>query len=59
MRDFLFSIIVTKIYGSNENIFYLPKELLIKIEIPNSYILFKEKYPILQCIKDLFAILYL
>ena len=52
MKDFLFSMLITKLYGNNENIFYLPKELNIKIEIPNSYISFRDKYPILQCIRE-------
>ena len=52
MKDFLFSILITKFYRNNENIVYIAKELKIKIEIPNGYISFFRKYPILQCIKS-------
>ena len=47
MMEFLFSILITKLYGQNEDIFYLPKEVEIKIEIPNGFINFIEKFPIL------------
>ena len=47
MMEFLFSILITKIYGQNEDIFYLLKEIDIKIEIPNSFIDFLQKFPIL------------
>ena len=47
MMEFLFSILVTKFYGQNEEIFFLPKEVEIKIEIPNGFINFIEKFPIL------------
>ena len=47
MTEFLFSILITKLYGQNENIFYLPKSVKIKVEIPNSFIDFFYKFPIL------------
>ena len=47
MMEFLFSILITKVYGQNEDIFYLPKDIEIKIEIPNGFIRFMEKFPIL------------
>ena len=47
MTEFLFSILITKLYGQNEDIFYLPKEIEIKIEIPNGFIDFMKKFPIL------------
>ena len=47
MMEFLFSILITKLYGRNEDIFYLPREVEIKIEIPNGFINFFEKFPIL------------
>ena len=47
MMEFLFSILITKLYGRNEDIFYLSKEVEIKIEIPNGFINFTEKFPIL------------
>ena len=50
MLDFLFSIIITKIYRQNEKIIYLPKDIEIKIEIPNGFINFFEKFPILTLI---------
>ncbi len=48
MMEFLFSFLITKLYGKNENIFYLSKEIEIKIEIPNSFIDFFAKFPILN-----------
>ena len=37
MKEFLFSILITKLYGHDEDIFYLPKEIGIKVEIPNGF----------------------
>jgi hypothetical protein len=48
MMDFLFSLLITRFYGQNEDIFYLFKNIQIKIEIPNSFIDFFEKFPILS-----------
>ena len=45
--EFLFSILITKIYGQNEDIFYLPKDIEIIIEIPNGFVDFMKKFPIL------------
>ena len=47
MMEFLFSILITKLYGQNEDIFYLFNEVDIKIEIPNGFIDFLQKFPIL------------
>jgi len=47
MMEFLFSILITRLYGQNEDIFYLFKEVDIKIEIPNGFIDFFQKFPIL------------
>ena len=47
MMEFLFSILITRLYGHNEDIFYLPKNILIKIEIQNEFIDFFVKFPIL------------
>ena len=47
MMDFLFSLLITRFYGQNEDIFYLSKNIQIKIEIPNSFIDFFLKFPIL------------
>jgi hypothetical protein len=38
MKDFLYSFLITKLYGQNETLFYLSKEVEIKIEIPNGFI---------------------
>ena len=48
MMEFLFSALITKLYGKNERLFYLSKEIEIKIEIPNSFIDFFAKFPILN-----------
>ena len=48
MMEFLFSILITRCYGQEEDIFYLSKDIEIKIEIPNSFINFFEKFPILN-----------
>ena len=47
MMEFLFSLLITKLYQYNENIFYFSKKIRIKIEIPNSFIDFFAKFPIL------------
>ena len=47
MLNFLFSLLITRFYGQNEDIFYLSKDVEIKIELPNSFINFYEKFPIL------------
>ena len=51
MMEFLFSILITKLYGQNEDIFYLPKDIIIKIEIPNGFIDFINKFQILTLFK--------
>ena len=48
MMEFLFSVLITKVYGKNENIFYLSKYIKVKIEIPNSFIDFFAKFPVLD-----------
>ena len=48
MLEFLFSILITKFYGQNEDIYYLPNNFEIKVEIPNGFINFIEKFPILS-----------
>ncbi len=45
--EVLFSILITRFYGQNEEIFYLPKNIPIKVEIPNTFINFLEKFPFL------------
>ena len=51
MMEALFSILITRFYGQNEDIFYLPKNISIKVEIPNTFINFLEKFPILNLFK--------
>ena len=51
MNEFLFSILIFKFYGQNKDIFYLSKNIQIKVEIPNTYIDFFEKFPILTIFK--------
>ena len=48
MNDFLYFILITKLYGQDNNIFYLSKKIKIYLEIPNSFISFLDKYPILE-----------
>ena len=45
--EVLFSILITRFYGQNEEIFYLPKNIPIKVEIPNTFINFLENFPFL------------
>ena len=48
MMEVLFSLLITRFYGQNEDIFFLPKNIPIKVEIPNTFINFFEKFPILN-----------
>ena len=48
MTEFLFSLLITKLYRRNEDFFYFSKDIEIKIEIPNGFIGFIEKIPILS-----------
>ena len=48
MMEFLFSMLITRFYGENEDIFFLSKDIQIKVEIPNTFIDFFEKFPILS-----------
>ena len=52
MKDFLYSFLITKLYGQNENLFYLSKDIEIKIEIPNGFVDFFLKFPILSMFKN-------
>ena len=52
MTEFLFSVLITKLYGHGEELFYLPKEIEIKIEIPNGFVNLINKFPILQLFKE-------
>ena len=48
MKNFLFCFLVTKFYSQNENLFYLSKNVEIKIEIPNGFIEMFYKFPLLD-----------
>ena len=52
MKEFLYSFLITKLYGQNETIFYLPKEVEFKIEIQNGFVYFFLKFPILSMFKN-------
>ena len=52
MKDFLYSFLITKLYGQNESLFYLSKDVEIKIEIPNGFVDFFLKFPILSMFKN-------
>ena len=51
MNEFLFSILITKFYKNKGSIYYLWKRIKIKVEIPNSFIDFFSKFPILSLFK--------
>ena len=51
MNYFLFSILITKIYQTNYNILYIPKNFNIYVEIPNGTEVFIDDYPILTIFK--------
>lgn len=54
MMEFLFSILIIKIYKVNEDIFYINKNIKFYIEIPNGFISFKLKFPISDLIPEIF-----
>jgi hypothetical protein len=47
MMEFLFSVLITNLYRKDENIFYLSKKIEVKVEIPNSFIDYFAKFPLL------------
>ena len=51
MKDFLYCFLITKLYGQNENLFYLSKKVEIMVEIPCGFIDFFLKFPILSMFK--------
>ena len=51
MKELLFSILITRFYGRSEDIFYLSKNIEIKVEIPNDFIDYLSKFPILTLFK--------
>lgn len=48
IRDFLFTFLIIKYYSKDENIFYYGEEIKIKIEVPNSFDNYFNKFPILN-----------
>ena len=48
MMEFLFSVLITNLYRKDENIFYLSKKIEVKVEIPNSFIDYFAKFPLLN-----------
>ena len=48
MKEFLFSILINRFYGKNEDIFFLSKDISIKVEIPNTFIDFLETFKFLS-----------
>ena len=47
MKYFLFAVLITKLYQTNDNILYIPKNINIYVEIPNGPQHFLDDYPIL------------
>ena len=52
MKDFLYSFLITKLYGQNEDLFYLSKKVEIVIEIPCGFVNFFNKFPLLSMFKN-------
>ena len=48
MNEFLYFVLITKLYNQENNIFFLSKEIKVYIEVPNSFINFFQKFPILN-----------
>ena len=48
INEFLFSFLITKFYTNNENIIYIPNNMKIYIEVPNSFENYLTKFGILN-----------
>ena len=48
MNEFLFSLLILRYFGRNDEIFYLPKDVEVKIELPNDSINFFYKFEALS-----------
>ena len=48
INEFLFSFLVTKFYPNNGNIIYIPNNIKIYVEIPNSFENYLKKFGILN-----------
>ena len=51
LNEFLFSFLITKFYSNNENVIFIPTNIEIYIEIPNSFKDFINNYGILKFFK--------
>jgi len=51
INEFLFSFLITKFYNYNEDILYIPNNIKIYVEIPNSFENYLTKYGILNVFK--------
>ena len=52
LNEFLFSFLITKFYSNNENIIYIPTNIEIYVEIPNTFKGFISNYGILKSFKN-------
>ena len=48
MNEFFFSFLITRFYTNNENIIYIPKDIMIYIEIPNCFEDYLSKFNLLN-----------
>ena len=53
IRYFLFSILITKIFKTNDDILYFPNNINIYIEIPNGNYQFLDEFPLLKIFKKI------
>jgi len=51
LNEFLFSFLITKFYSNNENVIFIPTNIEIYVEIPNSFKDFISNYGILKYFK--------
>ena len=51
LNEFLFSFLITKFYSNNENIIYIPTNIVIYVEIPNCFSDFMSNNKILKFFK--------
>ena len=52
LNEFLFSFLITKFYSNNENVIYIPTNIEIYVEIPNTFREFISNYGILKSFKN-------
>ena len=52
LKEFLFSLLITKIYKYNDDIYLFNKEMEIKIELPVGFVGFFAKFPMLTMFKN-------